>query len=152
MSGKSGVHVCVRACARARVRLLVAFSRESGGADTMARDECEAVWMRLAKVWQGHSWCGPEKFPHGSKMSAALLIDVLIRARCLTSTPRSVSPRPCTECVYTCLLQVAFGINCGLQNQIGHCCRTKLASTVWFQSASSRAQLKHPPDLIGVGL
>lgn len=143
---------CLCACTCVCTRLLVAFSRESRDADTMARDEYEAVWMRLAKVWQGHSRCGPEKFPHGSKMSAALLIDVLIRARCLTSTPRSVSPRLCAECVYMCLLQVAFGINCGLQNQIGHRCRTKSASTVWFQSASSRAQLKHPPDLIGVGL
>lgn len=150
MSEKSGARVCVRACARAR--LLVAYSRKSRDADTTARDEYEAVRMRLAKVWQGHSRCGPEKFPHGSKMSAALLIDVLIRARCLASTPRSVSPRLRAECVYMCLLQVAFGINCGLQTQIGHRCRTKSASTVWFQSAFSRAPLKHPPDLIGVGL
>ena len=38
--------------------------------------------MRLARLWQGCSRYGPEKFPHGSKMSATLLADFLIFARC----------------------------------------------------------------------
>lgn len=97
---------------------------------------------------------GPEKFPHGSKMSAALLLDGLICARCLLWSPHTPSqprrrthPTPrllCAERVYTCLCRVAFGINRGgSQNQIGLRWRTEVAV---------EQQLKHPPDLIGVGL
>lgn len=58
--------------------------------------------MRLAKVWQGHSRCRPEKFPHGSKMSATLLIDFVIRARCFLRALCGPFLHVCVQCVFTC--------------------------------------------------
>lgn len=55
---------------------------ESRDTDILARDEWEEGWMRLAKVWRGLSRCKHEKFPYGSKMSATLLIEFLMCARC----------------------------------------------------------------------
>lgn len=42
--------------------------------------------MRLARVWRGRSRCKLEKFPYGSKMSATLLIEFLMCARCFSRT------------------------------------------------------------------
>lgn len=45
--------------------------------------------MRLARVWGGLGRCKLEKFPYGSKTSATLLIEFLMRARCCWDALRS---------------------------------------------------------------
>lgn len=88
----SFVHACVR------------LWGESRDTDILARDEWEEGWMRLVMVWRGLSRCKLEKFPYGSKMSATLLIEFLMFARCcrgtLKSTKWTISLSLCTVCVY----------------------------------------------------
>lgn len=90
---------------RPRVSARFFFKRVSRDADILARDEWEEGWMRLARVWRGLSRCKLEKFPYGSKMSATLLIEFLMRARCrrrgLTCTRRTVSS--CLCAVFMCV-------------------------------------------------
>lgn len=53
--------------------------------------------MRLVKFWQGCCRYRPEKFPHGCKISATLLADFLIFARC------SLWTSFVSVCVCTCV-------------------------------------------------
>lgn len=65
------------------------FKTESRDTVTLAQDEWEEGWMRLVRVWRGLSRCKLEKFPYGSKMSATLLTEFLMCARCCCDAPRT---------------------------------------------------------------
>lgn len=59
--------------------------------------------MRLAKVWRGRSRCKLLKFPYGSKMSATLVIDFLMCARCFSRTLSGQFPLVCVQYVCICV-------------------------------------------------
>lgn len=58
--------------------------------------------MRLVRVWRGRSRCKLEKFPYGSKMSATLLIEFLMCARCFSGTLSAPFLCFCVQCVFMC--------------------------------------------------
>jgi len=58
--------------------------------------------MRLARVWRGRSRCKLEKFPYGSKMSATLLIEFLMCARCFSGALSGPFLCVCVQYVFIC--------------------------------------------------
>lgn len=105
--------------------------------------------MRLAKVWRGRSRCKLEKFPHGGKMSATLLIDFLMRARCSSRALSGPFVRVCVQYLGVC---VCFKSH--LEQIVDSKTRStaasgqKSVSAIWFseQLHSGPAKISSCPD------
>lgn len=87
---------------------VLCVKRESRDTDLLARDEWEEGWMRSAGVRGGRSRCKLEKFPYGYKMSATLLIEFQMCARCFTGAFSAQFLRVCIQHVF---MRVCFRLD-----------------------------------------